>query len=123
MPLHSQMFKYDEKLQFCLIKDQSHILRGAVGDHVGRIQSALMIIDNLIIDDEEIRNKTYGPSTERAVLAYKTKRKIINHAYQSKPDAIVGKMTINSLDCDIVKFEMAARVANACSGKRKPSNV
>jgi hypothetical protein len=38
-------------------------------------------------------------------LAYKTKRKIVNRAYQSQADNIVGKMTIRSLDDELLKLE------------------
>lgn len=45
--------------------------------------------------------QTYGPSTAAAVLSYKTNRQIINRSYQTKPDSIVGKMTIASLDAEM----------------------
>jgi hypothetical protein len=35
-------------------------------------------------------------------LRYKTSRQIINRAYQSTPDNIVGKMTIKSLDTELL---------------------
>ncbi len=47
----------------------------------------------------------YGPRTAAAVLAYKTKRAIINRAYQQTPDSIVGKMTIERLDKDMLAIE------------------
>ena len=64
------------------------------GEHVAKVQFALFALDSSAIDRNEVRSQTYGPSTAKAVLAYKTKRKIINTAYQSTPDNIVGKMTI-----------------------------
>lgn len=46
----------------------------------------------------------YGPSTAKAVLAYKKKkRKIINHAYQSAADDIVDLLTINHMDDELLK--------------------
>jgi hypothetical protein len=39
------------------------------------------------------------------VLKYKTKRNIVNRAYQSSPDNIVGKMTIASLDRELAAAE------------------
>ena len=39
------------------------------------------------------------------MLAYKAARGIINRAYQTVPDNIVGKMTITSLDNDMVPLE------------------
>ena len=83
----------------------AHIMRGAVGDHVRKIQKALMSIDNADIAKSEVTTKTFGPSTEKAVLAYKQKRNIINTSYQRVADAIVGIMTMASLDKEMVKVE------------------
>jgi hypothetical protein len=48
----------------------------------------------------------YGTETARMVLAYKgPPRNIINKAYEDKPDPIVGKMTIRSLDQEMFDFE------------------
>ena len=44
----------------------------------------------------------YGPSTAAAVLAFKTRRNIINRAYQTKADNIVGRMTIAALDAEML---------------------
>ncbi|MGI8989211.1 MAG: hypothetical protein ACR2I2_06465 [Bryobacteraceae bacterium] len=105
MPLQSKLFRDDQKLQACLLHDASHVTVGAVGDHVGRIQTALMQIDGLPIDSHEILDKRYGSSTASAVLRYKTKRKIINRSYQTQADNIVGKMTIASLDEEMLRRE------------------
>jgi len=80
-------------------------MKGAVGDHVHKIQKALLAIDNADIARLEISTKTFGASTEKAVLQYKTKRRIINTSYQSAPDAIVGIMTMASLDKEMIKVE------------------
>lgn len=37
------------------------------------------------------------------MLAFKTKRQIINYRYQNKPDNIVGKMTIAALDQELLR--------------------
>ncbi len=47
----------------------------------------------------------YDATTAAAVLRYKTERAIINFAYQTSPDDIVGKMTMRSLDNEMVAFE------------------
>jgi peptidoglycan hydrolase-like protein with peptidoglycan-binding domain len=106
MPLRSNLLAQDEALQACLIVDAAHVLLGAEGDHVRRIQIALAVLDGATIDSQEVHSKKYGPSTATAVLNYKTKRNIINFSYQTRPDNIVGKMTIKSLD-----DEMAAKEA------------
>jgi peptidoglycan hydrolase-like protein with peptidoglycan-binding domain len=118
MALTSRTFKGDNKLEACLVNDAAHITKGATGDHVGKIQNALMILDGAKIDPGEVAGKLYGSSTAAAVLAYKTKRKIINFTYQSKADDIVGKMTIATLDREMLHFERATREVNSCSGKR-----
>ncbi|MGH7843392.1 MAG: peptidoglycan-binding domain-containing protein [Candidatus Binataceae bacterium] len=78
--LRSQLFAGDAKLKACLTMDSAHILLGAVGDYVSKIQAALFILDNLSIDAGELIGKKYGPSTARAVLAFKKKRHIINRS-------------------------------------------
>lgn len=62
------------------------------------------------IEKVETEARRYGPSTARAVLSYKTKRSIINRAYQQTPDAIVGKMTIASLDDEMRRMQYTPRI-------------
>jgi hypothetical protein len=103
MGLQSRLFKGDPALEACLIEDSAHITRGAVGAHVGRIQTALALLDGLQIDPSETAADSYGPSTAAAVLRYKTKRNIINFSYQTQADNIVGKMTIASQDQEMLQ--------------------
>ena len=56
----------------------SHITPGSSGDHVSQIQAALFAIDSAAIDADELGKSLYGPSTAKAVAAFKTKRKILN---------------------------------------------
>jgi len=105
VPLRSRLFRGDPALEACLVRDPAHVLPGAQGDHVGRIQSALAVLDQARIDQAEWSTKKYGRSTASAVLAYKTKRRIINFSYQTQADDIVGKMTIAELDKEMVAFE------------------
>jgi diketogulonate reductase-like aldo/keto reductase len=102
MPLQSILFRNTFLLQACLERDTAHIAFGAVGDHVEKIQAALMDLDGLLIAPDELAGKRYGRSTATAVLSYKTKRRIINLGYQTKPDDIVGKMTIAALDKELI---------------------
>lgn len=101
MPLRSLLFASNARLQSCLVSDAAHVTEGQTGDHVALIQTALILVDNadIVVDGR------YGPRTAAAVLAYKTKRAIINRAYQQKPDSIVGKMTIDRLDSDMLALE------------------
>jgi hypothetical protein len=78
---------------------------GATGDHVWKIQMALILLDGLKIDSGELAAKSYGPSTAAAVLAFKSERNIINTSYQTQADDIVGKMTIAALDKGMVQWE------------------
>jgi hypothetical protein len=105
MALRSKLFANDRALEACATQDSAHVTTGAVGSHVAKIQTALRLLDGAQIDGAELSGKRYGRSTAAAVLAYKTKRGIINRAYQSKPDDIVGKMTIAALDQEMFARE------------------
>jgi hypothetical protein len=106
MALNSTLFKDDPKLQACLVSDPAHVVPGAQGEHVGKIQNALVSLGAGVISDQELSGMVYGPTTARTVLAFKgPPRNIINRAYQSTPDDIVGKMTIAALDREMLEFE------------------
>jgi hypothetical protein len=105
VPLTSKLFRGDQKLEACLISDPAHVTPGAAGEHVGKIQFALTVMGLGVINAEEISAQRYGPSTAQAVLGYKRARKIINTAYQTTADNIVGKMTIAQLDKEMADFE------------------
>jgi hypothetical protein len=112
--LSSNLLKGDAKLAACQTQDAAHLTIGAKGEHVAKVQFALFALDSSAIDSGEVKLQTYGPSTAKAVLAYKTKRKIINTAYQKTPDNIVGKMTITRLDQDMRLFEQTHRGFGEC---------
>src|SRR5262245_42249782 len=114
MPFLSNIFRGDAKLAACQINDAAHLTIGASGEHVAKVQFALFALDSLAIDRNEVRLQSYGQSTAKAVLAYKTRRKIINTAYQNTPDNIVGKMTITRLDQDMRFFEQTHRGFGEC---------
>lgn len=118
MALMSRHFRSDQKLQACLVKDSAHVVKGAKGEHVAKIQIALVALEGYAIDPGELREKLYGSSTATAVLAYKRKRRIINRTYQSTEDNIVGKMTIARLDAEMIKLELRTFPTNTCSGIR-----
>jgi len=103
--LRSKLFRNDAKLQACLVNDPAHVALGAVGEHVGKIQQALAIVDGAQIEANELAVKRYGPSTAAAVLNFKKKRDIVNRSYQTHADNIVGKMTIAALDEEMVEHE------------------
>jgi hypothetical protein len=123
MGLVSRHFRNDQKLQACLVKDSAHVTKGAKGEHVSRIQAALITLEGHSIDPGELRNQVYGTSTANAVLAYKRRRHVINHSYQSTEDNIVGKMTIARLDAEMAKLELRTLATNTCSGIRFSSGL
>jgi hypothetical protein len=101
MGLESSVFKNDPKLEACLVSDPAHIFQGASGDHVKKIQDALIKTDGASIEQSELDRKFYGPSTAQAVLKFKTnpKRQIRN--YKGEFDNIVGRKTIRALDLEL----------------------
>jgi len=109
MPLQSKLFNGNRALEACLVQDSAHITEGAVGEHVAKIHTALFAIDGLPVSPDELRTCTYGKSTVKAVLAFKTKRNIINYSYERKVDSIVGKMTIAALDKELLRKEAEPR--------------
>jgi peptidoglycan hydrolase-like protein with peptidoglycan-binding domain len=115
MGFQSRIFRDDPKLEAAAVSDPAHILPGAQGDHVGKIQSALILLDDASIELSELQSWLYGPSTAAAVLAYKQKRNIVNRSYQTQADNIVGKMTMASLD-----GEMSRQVVSLCGSDEAP---
>src|SRR3954463_9380189 len=72
MALQSQLFRNDPKLEAAAVSDPAHIVPGARGEHVRKIQLALIQLDRAAIAADGV----YGPATAAAVLAYKKKRNI-----------------------------------------------
>jgi hypothetical protein len=101
MPLHSDALASDQRLEACLVEDSAHLTEGVQGEFVAKVQAAIIFLDELSIDENELAAQTYGPSTASAVLKFKTKRKIINRSYQNQEDNIVGKMTIKAIDDEL----------------------
>jgi len=118
LPLQSELFKEDAALAACLVKDSAHVTKGARGQHVEKIQTALFILDAARIDPDELTASVYGPSTADAVLTYKRARDIVNRSYQTRADDIVGKMTIASLDREMFASEQK-KMPRSC---REPFN-
>ncbi len=112
MALLSQLFAGDQQLLAAATRDAGHIISGARGPHVGKIQEALNSLDGakLTVDSQ------YGPKTAAAVAAFKTKRNILNTA--GKIDNIVGIKTMAALDSEVLAKEKGGggRVANIKPG-------
>ncbi|WP_315834229.1 hypothetical protein [Bradyrhizobium prioriisuperbiae] len=113
--LRSDLFCGDKALQAALTVDAGHVVKGARGTHVRKIQAALsLLLDKppCGISEGEQAAGLYGDTTADAVLRYKTENRIINTAYQTTPDIITGKMTMRALDDAMVgvEAELAADV-------------
>src|SRR5262245_52344115 len=101
MALQSQLFRGDPKLEAAAEADPAHIVPGATGAHVRKIQLALIKLDGAAIAGDGI----YGAATAAAVLAFKRMREIINRSYQTQADNLVGKMTMTALDKEMLDAE------------------
>ena len=123
MALKSRLFSGDRKLEAAATSNPAHIVPNAVGDHVSKIQTAVIKLDDAVIDSRELQAGRYGPSTAKAVLSYKKKRGIINRSYQTQEDDIVGIMTMAALDKELVQNEQTpagVRSTLCAVGKSKP---
>ena len=95
--LNSKLFRDDAKLKAAAVSNSAHVVPGAKGDHVRKIQIALNQLDNAGLDPDG----SYGQATAKAVLAFKKKRGTINRSYQTEADNIVGIMTMAALDTEM----------------------
>jgi hypothetical protein len=105
--LRSKLLSPNARLRNCEVSDPAHVKLGDQGDFVDLIQRALALIDNVVIASTDTSSSLYGDSTAAAVLAYKTKRNIVNRSYENQADNIVGKMTVQSLDAEMLNLEGA----------------
>jgi hypothetical protein len=118
MPLKSRLFAGDAELEDCSIRDQAHLTPGTQGSHVGKVQYALGVIDSLRIERHELMRQVYGDSTADAVLKFKRRRAIINRAYQTTADNIVGRMTIAALDAEMLQRQNLSLAIGECARDR-----
>ena len=122
MPLQSELFSGDAKLNDALNFPLKHITPGSSGPHVSKIHTALgRLVPNVAIAQSELDTTTYGDTTTEAVKAYKRSHvpPIINFAYQNTVDGIVGQMTIKALDLDLTGSKNA-HVAKELAEDDKP---
>ncbi|MBM0206901.1 peptidoglycan-binding protein [Micromonospora sp. STR1s_5] len=106
MALRSKLFSGDRKLEAAAVSDPDHIMQGASGDHVKKIQVALNQVDDARLSADG----RFGAGTAAAVLSFKRKRDIVNRTYQTQADSIVGKMTIAALDDEMVTVESRSTI-------------
>jgi hypothetical protein len=94
--LRSTEFAGDPRLEACAVSDPAHVVPGSSGNHVAKIQMALIKVGGATINPSELGQQRYGSSTATAVLNFKKQRNILN--YLGQFDDIVGKKTIRALD-------------------------
>jgi hypothetical protein len=111
--LTSKLLSGDPRLQSCAVLPTAHVRQGAQGTHVGRIQMALTLLGCGPIDAGEWRSGCYGSSTAATVLAYKRSRSIVNRSYQQQADDIVGVMTVQRLDAELLGLQATLPLAAA----------
>ncbi len=110
MALNSRFFSGDKKLEAAAVSHPDHIVPGARGEHVAKIQQAVIMLDGAVIERSEIEAMQYGNTTANAVLAYKDRRAIVNKTYQTRADNIVGIMTMAALDGEMGRCEKSMSV-------------
>jgi peptidoglycan hydrolase-like protein with peptidoglycan-binding domain len=108
MPVQLMLFTSDpsvrDRLNQVLENDAAHIRPGSSGEYVAKIQRALSLL-GATIDDNEVGQKQYGPSTASAVLAFKANCTPPLLNYANRLDNITGKKTTLELDRQIAEME------------------
>ena len=107
MALKSILFKGDNALNAAAVNHAAHITLNAQGDHVAKIQQCVLIHGRELDLGNEVTTRTYGQRTADAVQSYKADRSIINTSYQKSADGIVGIMTMDRMDKDMLAHEAA----------------
>lgn len=111
--LVSELFRGDARLEMTLRSDSHHVVPGDRGEFVSKIQYAVLTLEGGRIGACELQGQVYGPETASVVQSYKARRRIINFAYQTTTDNIVGKMTIRCLDAEMRAFEIKERLLSS----------
>lgn len=113
MQLSSNLFtkpRRSARLDKCLVDDLAHVALKQPreqGEHVTRIQLALLAIMRNAQFGTEASRAEYGPATAATVLQFKRERNILNTAlHQTVPDNVVGKKTIAALDAEMLKKQL-----------------
>jgi hypothetical protein len=116
--IQSQVFTQSaprrNRLQQCAENDAKNIYQGndPVGDHVTAIHEALFLILPSVDLGDELSSSRYGPLTAAAVVKFKSDGKLngtggpILQPWQSTPDPIVGKRTVEALDKELKKRQL-----------------
>ena len=121
--LESPLLRDDPRLAACLKAPAQHILRGASGAHVTRLQLALMaVLPGATLPPAELpdlvraRSAQFGTGTEALVFRFKSEHDppIVNRAYQNSVDRIVGQMTLSALDDALLRLPAGPDLLQHC---------
>jgi hypothetical protein len=110
MALQSQLFAGDPQLEAAAVSDPDHIVPGARGEHVRKIQVALIQLDGADI----VPDGAYGPATAAAVAAFKRHQQppILN--FEGQIDNIVGIKTMAALDAGMLTGKKETTTETEC---------
>src|SRR5437763_10195220 len=116
-PLPSELLRGNLRLQQCAQFDPQHVQPGdPPSEHVRLIQEALRQVFGADIPTTET---DYGDATTRAVVAFKSDRRIFTRGTTSTVDPIVGINTIRTLDA-LLKAEDDRRRGRGGGGEITP---
>jgi hypothetical protein len=112
MPFQSK-FKFNDKLNRCLVNDADHIglstfpVADRRGDHVLLIQEALNAFARRTGWNEILLNGIYDQTTADFVETYKRQQTPPLLNFQGQIDNIVGKRTVDALDKELPSADIA----------------
>ena len=69
MALQSQLFRSDSKLEAAAVSDPAHVIQGAIGDHLGKIDN-IVGKKTIAVLDGEMLAKEQGGGGSRALLGF-----------------------------------------------------
>jgi hypothetical protein len=116
-PLRSELLRGNLRLQQCAQFDPQHVRPGdPPSEHVRLIQEALRQVFGADIPATETN---YGDATTKAVVAFKTDRKIFTRGTVGAIDPVVGINTIRTLDA-LLKAEDDRRRGRGGGGEITP---
>lgn len=102
LPLASKLFRRDPVLESILVE----VRFGDFGRHVGKIHTALFVLDGVSVDSKELGMEEYGTSTAEAILAYKRKHKILSVVNRTEEGEFFSRFTVAALDAEMARYEM-----------------
>jgi peptidoglycan hydrolase-like protein with peptidoglycan-binding domain len=103
--MQSNLFQNDFRLEACLSNDFAQILPDHQGDFVRKLHRALQELDSAPIGAYELANGIYGPTTARAVQAFKQRRGIAAKTGSLRVTNTVCRATLAAMDRELMSRE------------------